>query len=78
MKQLKNRKTLLHTSTTSALSCFDALAKEGKHTCIAHCFHNELVTIPAKLRTNIIHFVHYKLQRKKQSFHSAVGVGLLS
>jgi len=32
--------------TTSALSCFDALAKEGKHTCIAHCFHSKLAIIP--------------------------------
>jgi len=35
-------------STTSALFCFDALVKEGKHTCTAHCLHSELVIIPAK------------------------------
>ena len=48
--------TYFYISTTSALSCFDALAKEEKHTCTAYCFHSELVTIPAKLRSNIIHF----------------------
>ena len=46
MKQKTTLITHFYMSTTSALSCFDALAK---HICTAHCFHSELVIIPAKL-----------------------------